>query len=234
MTNAVARIARSCGSPSSSSTSSAKTIDAAPRGPNQPRKADRRPPRARSQHRDRNRDHADEREAEDRVERDLPVEVADRRPEEHRAEEDERHGGKDGAGLLYEVGHLAAAVPAHTAESSATDERGDEARSPDRLREAEREERAGERNDLEPGVVDVPTPLPWTTTAAATAPARTPIRIPYPIFSATSWTACPCPIAPSSASATASAIRKSGTQIPSLRPVSTFRLWRIRTGRRWT
>ena len=126
-------------------------------------------------------------EAEHCVERDLPGQVADRRPEEHRAEDDERHGREDRPRLLDEVRDLAAAVPAHTAEHAAADERGDEAGSPDRLGEAEREQRARERHDLEPRVVDEPACLsPWTTTAAATAPARTPPRTPYPIFSKTS------------------------------------------------
>ena len=70
-------------------------MDAAPRGPEPAEERDRRPPRARSQHRDRDGDHADDGEAEHRVERDLPGQVADRRPEEHRAEEDERHGRED-------------------------------------------------------------------------------------------------------------------------------------------
>ena len=80
---------------------------------------DGRSPRTGSEHRDRDGEHAHDGQAEDGVERDLPGEVADRRPEQHGAEDDERHGCEDCARLLDEVRDLAAAVPPHAAEGAA-------------------------------------------------------------------------------------------------------------------
>ena len=233
MTNAVVRTALSCGRSALLEDEEREDDRSRAARPEPAEEGDGRPPSAGSQHRDRDRDDADDREAEHGVDRDLPAEVADRGPEEHRAEEDEGHGGEHGARLLDEVGDLASAMAAQPAEHDAADERGDEARSADRLREREREERSGER--ARPGA---------RCRRPAAAPPRGRRRLPrrprrdasdetpYPIFSKTSWTAWPWPTAPSSACATASAIRKSGTQMPSLRPLSTFRLWRMRTGRR--
>ena len=106
------------------------------------------------EHRDRDRDHPDEGEAQSRVQGDLPREVAQRRAEQHGAEDDEGHGREDGAGLLDEMGDVPAPPAPKAAEDRAADERRDEPRALDGLREPEREQRSGERHDLEPRLVD--------------------------------------------------------------------------------
>ena len=187
-------------------------------------KCHRRPARSGAEHGNCDRKHAHDGQAEDGVERNLPREVVQCGTEEDCSEDDERHGREDGAGLLRELGDIAAAMSSQAAEDRTADERGDEPGASDRLGQRESEQRSGQRNDLEPRLVDEAPAAGVTTIAAAAAPATTPPSTPYPIFSATSWTAWPLPIAPSSASATASAMRNSGTQIPSLRPLSTLRL----------
>ena len=82
VTNAVVSRRSSWGSPPSSTTRRAKTIDAAPRGPNQPRNATVRAVRPCPDHRDRHRQHAHQSEAQHRVERDAPREIAERRAEQ--------------------------------------------------------------------------------------------------------------------------------------------------------
>ncbi len=78
----------------------------------------------------------------------------ERGTEEHGSEDDERHGREDGAGLLHELRDVAAAMSSQPAEDRAADERGDEPGASDRLGQREGEERSGERNDLEPRLVD--------------------------------------------------------------------------------
>ena len=115
---------------------------------------DRRSSRTRAEHRDRDRQHAHDRQAEDGVERDLPGEIADRRTEQDRPEDEERHGCEHRAGLLHEVRDVAATVPAEPPKSSPPTNGADEARAADRLGESEREQRARERDDLEPRGID--------------------------------------------------------------------------------
>ena len=154
VTNAVVRMSSSFRRPPSSKTRSAKTIDAAPRGPNQPTKRHGRPARSGAEHREGNREHAHDGQAEHRVERDLPREVVQCGTEEHGSEDDERHGCEDGAGLLRELGDVAAAMSSQAAEDRTADERGDEPGASDRLGQREGEQRSGQRNDLEPRLVD--------------------------------------------------------------------------------
>ena len=115
---------------------------------------DGRAARAGSEHRDGHRQHPNDREAEHRVQGDLPREVADRRSQKHGAEDDERGGSEDGSYLLEEVRDVAAALSPQGAEHAASHERRDEARAADRLGQAECEPGAGERHDLEPALVD--------------------------------------------------------------------------------
>ena len=154
----MARRTSSPGRPPSSTTRSAKTIEAAPRGPNHARNATvgRRAPVPSSEIGDG--EHAHDGEAEDRVQGDLPRDVSESGAEEDGAEDDERDGREDGARLLDEVRDLAAPAPAQPAEDAAADEGRDEPRASDRLREAECEPGARERYDLEPRGVDEPTP----------------------------------------------------------------------------
>jgi hypothetical protein len=149
------RIRPSCGSPPSSSTSTAKTIDARPRGPNQPRKARVGLRAARPDHGDRDRDQADNRQAENGVEGNRPGHVSEHRPEQHGAEDDERHRVEDLSELLDQMPDLAAAASPDRAEDETSDERCDETGAADRICNSEGEAGAGQRHDLEPGATDV-------------------------------------------------------------------------------
>ena len=95
----VSRIVCSCGRCDSSTTITAKTIEARPRGPNQPRKPTVGG-RAGAEHRERDREHAHHGEAEHRVERQVPAHVAERGPEQDGAEEQERDAVEQAAELL--------------------------------------------------------------------------------------------------------------------------------------
>ena len=129
-------------------------MEAAPRGPNHPRNATVGRRALVPSIEIATGSHPHEREAEDGVERDLPRQVAERRAEEDRTEDDEGDGGEHRAGLLHEVRDVAAAMPPEPAEHHPADEGSDEARASDRLGEAEAEKRSGERHDLEPGGID--------------------------------------------------------------------------------
>ena len=144
----------SCGRPPSSIRITAKTIEASPRGPNQPRKptVGRRAPvpsiaTATGQH-------AGDRQAEDGVERDRPGHGAERRAEHDGSEDDERDRAEDAAELLDQVADLAAVPPPEAAEDHAADERGDEARATHPIGEAVREHGGREGHDLEPRALD--------------------------------------------------------------------------------
>ena len=96
--------------PPSSTRITAKTIDARPRGPNQPRKptVGRLAPGA--EHGDADRDEPDEREAEGGVEHDRDGRRAERRLEHDGTEDEEGHGVEQASELLDEVTDLAAAA----------------------------------------------------------------------------------------------------------------------------
>ncbi len=99
------------------------------REPSRPEPAEEghgRPACAGSDHRDRNREHADDRQAQDDVQGDRPRHVSERRPEQHGAEHDERHRAEHLSDLLDEMGDLASAAPPEGAEHEAPDERRDE------------------------------------------------------------------------------------------------------------
>ena len=70
------------------------------------------------------------------------------------------------------------------------------------------------------------------TIAATASPPITPPTTPKPISSSSSVPALRPSEIPDSTSATATAANSSGTQIPSLRPLSTFSPWRILPGMR--
>src|SRR3954451_851025 len=73
-----------------STTSTANTIEASPRGPNQPRYATVGGARPAAHHGDRDRHHAHDRETQQRVQGHLPGRPLDERPNERRAEHHER------------------------------------------------------------------------------------------------------------------------------------------------
>ena len=70
------------------------------------------------------------------------------------------------------------------------------------------------------------------TTTVANEPATMPPRRPKPISSTTRRIAAEALNSPASACAIASTMKNSGTQMPSFRPLSTFRPWRTRDGSR--
>jgi hypothetical protein len=130
-------------------TITANTMDASPRGPNQPRKPTVGG-RARAPHRDRDGDHAHEREAEDRVQRELPAELGQCGPEQEGAEEHERRTVEHGAYLLREFVELLRVAPQGQAEHDAGHERSDEAGPAQRACYSVGEGRTGGRDHLPP------------------------------------------------------------------------------------
>ena len=163
VTYVTTRIVPVCGRFASSTTITPNTIEARPRGPNQPRNAtvgrcafDPHIASATGSH-------AHHGEAEHRVERHLPGEVAERGPQEDRAEEEERDRVEQPAGLVEEVRVLGAAAAAEAAEDHPADERGDEAGAAQRSGDPVREQGRGDGDELQPGPLDQP---------AAARPAR--------------------------------------------------------------
>ena len=114
-------------------------------------------------------------------------------------------------------------MPPEPAEHHPADERGDEAGAADRLRKPEPEKRARERDDLEPGGVDEAARPAWTTTAAATPRDHAAEDAVADLLQHELGRGAVSDRAVL-ASATASAMKKSGTQIPSFSPLSTLRL----------
>ena len=110
--------------------------------------ADRRPPRSRTEHRDRDREHAHYREAQDGVEDDRPSHLIQRRLEQYGAEDDERDRAQDSSSLLDQVADLALLSAPQAAEDETADEGGDEAGAAERLRDSEHKPGAGEQHDL--------------------------------------------------------------------------------------
>ena len=106
------------------------------------------------------------------------VHVPERRPEQHGAEDEERHGAEDLAGLLDQVPDLAAAPSPERAEHDTPDERGDEPGAAERVCDSEGEAGAGQRHDLQPGATDEPAPAGEHDDAAAATPASTPASMP--------------------------------------------------------
>src|SRR6187402_340516 len=87
-----------------------------------------------AEQREGDRQHAHDGEAEQRVEPDLPRQVAERGPQQYGSEDDEGDRGEHGSGLLEQIRDLTAAATPEPAVHAAPDEGGDEARATDRLR----------------------------------------------------------------------------------------------------
>jgi hypothetical protein len=79
-----------------------------------------------SQHRERDRQHPHDGQAEDRIEHDLPGHLVQQRAEDYRPENDEGHRVEQLATLVDEVGHLTGRVASQRAEQKAPREGGDE------------------------------------------------------------------------------------------------------------
>ena len=139
-----------CSSSEPSSTSTAKTIEASPRGPNQPVKATlgSRHPAPTQTHPDGN--HSDDGETQHGIEDDAPVGLVESRAQRDSAEHDERHRRQRQPGRVREAGYLAAVASTEPAEDKTADERGDEAATAERNGDAVREDGGGERDYLQP------------------------------------------------------------------------------------
>jgi hypothetical protein len=109
-----------------------------------------------SQHRERDRHHPHDRQAEDGVEHDLPGHLVQQRAEDDRAEDDEGHGVKQLAAFVSDVAHLTTRVASQGAEPEATRERGDEDASARCFRDSGCEQGRGEAQDLHPVWLDQP------------------------------------------------------------------------------
>ena len=138
--------------PASVSASTARipnTIDASPRGPNQPMNATVGALQAAADQRDRHRDHPDDRQAEDGVEDRPQVGAASQQRADERCPEDRPHGHRQ-----QDPGHLAEQLRSllgmsrHAAEGKAGDERRDEPVAPERHGQKVAAEREGEHGDL--------------------------------------------------------------------------------------
>ena len=138
----------------SSTRITANTIDASPRGPNQPRNATvgrlaPDPSIARA-----NGNHAHHRQAEKRIQDDLGGEIVEHRHEHDGAEEDEGDRAEQAARLLEEEGHLAPDLAAHRAEHGTSDEGCDEPAAVHPHRQPVGECGPGDRHDLGPDRID--------------------------------------------------------------------------------
>ena len=89
----------------------------------------RGPAGAGADHRDRERQHADQRQAEHGVERDLPTQLLQRRAEQRRAEDQEGDPAEQGSELFVEAGGFLRLLTDQCSEDAAREERRDEARS---------------------------------------------------------------------------------------------------------
>ena len=215
-----------------SSTTTANTIDASPRGPNQAMNATVGA-RAWVPHSEiATGSIRTTRQAQHGVERDLPAHVLERRAQEHRSEDEERDRVEDCTGLLRER-----LIPATFSRATApnTMPATNAAMNPEPPRPIAipvRERGGGDGDDLPPGIVDeapssgdeyrrIQCGQHSGGDAAPEARSQSPRRPRArdvqraPVHRAVART-----------------ISSNGTQIPSFRPLSTFNDWRTRWGRR--
>ena len=144
----------SCARLASSTRITANTIDARPRGPNQPRKATvgglaPDPSIARATGTIRTSGQAQE-----RIENDSAGEVVEHRYEHDGAEENERDRTEQAAGLLEEERHLASDLATQPSEDGAADEGGDEPAAAHPHGQSVRERGPCDRDDLQPDRID--------------------------------------------------------------------------------
>ena len=115
---------------------------------------ERRSPGAGSEHCQAYGNHANERQAEKRVQDDLGGQVVEYRHEHDGAEEDERDCPEQAARLLEEERHVASDLATEPAEDGASDERGDEAAAAHPHGQAVGERSPRDRYDLNPDLID--------------------------------------------------------------------------------
>ena len=183
-----------------------------------------------SDQRDRNGDHADNRKAENGVEGNRPSHVPEHRPEEHGAKDDERHRVEHFSEFLDQMPDLAAVPSPDGAEDKTSNKRGDKPGAADRICDSESKAGPGQRHDLEPGATDVPAPTGDRDDERRGDARNNSREDGVADLLEHQPNRSPSPIAPDSAWAIASTIQNNGTQMPSLRPLSTFRPCRTRLG----
>ena len=115
---------------------------------------DRRSPGAGAQHRQTHGNHANERQAEKRIQDDLGGDVVEHGHEHDGAEEDERDCSEQAARLLEQERHLASDLSTEAAEDGASDERGDEPAAAHPHGQAVGERSPRHRYDLNPELID--------------------------------------------------------------------------------
>jgi hypothetical protein len=130
-----------------------------------------------------------ERQAENGVERDPPVEHVQRRPERDRAEDDEGDGVEHLAAGVDEIRGLTAVRPVEDAEDQARHEGGDEAAAAERGRDPIRERRCESGITCSQSSATSCRRSTKPRTIAPSAPAATPPTRPQPISSRPKWTA---------------------------------------------
>ena len=85
---------------------------------------------------------------------DLPAHMLEHRAEKHGTEDEERDAVERRPGLLGETHRRRNVLAGDQAEQRSCHERGDEPRPPEVVRDPVREHRGGHRDDLPPGIVD--------------------------------------------------------------------------------
>ena len=154
-----------------------KTIDARPRGPNQPMNASVGGLAFVPANASATGTHAHDREAEHAVERGLPRQVGEHRPDDRRAEDDERPGVRELAQLLERAGRRSGAAP-ECAEREPADERRDEAAAAERRAKPYAAAAVADRHDLEPGASRQACARATRKSAAPAPPQTTPKSTP--------------------------------------------------------
>ena len=144
----------SCARLASSTRITANTIDARPRGPNQPRKATVGGLAPDREHCQGDGNDADERQAQERIENDSAGEVVENRYEHDGAEQNERDRTENATGLLEEERHIAPDLATQPSEDGAADEGGDEPAAAHPHGESVRERGACDRDHLQPDRID--------------------------------------------------------------------------------
>ena len=122
--------------------------------PEPAQEGDRRSPGAGSEHRQAHGNHANEGQAENRIQDDFGGEVVEHRHEHDGAEEDERDRAEQAARLFEEEAHLAPDLAAQPTEDGASDEGGDEPAAVHPHGQPVGERGPGDRDDLEPDRID--------------------------------------------------------------------------------
>ena len=119
-------------------------------GAEPPKKRNRVPPRAAAEHRQRHGQHADQGEAEDRVQRHLPAQVLERGPEQDRSKHQKGDPAEQSADLFAQSRGGLGLGTGEAPEQRSGNECGYEAGAAERGRDGVCQRRRGHRHDLQP------------------------------------------------------------------------------------